>query len=250
MMGRHVGMLAHRFRPGCRLGRLRCSRRRPPRRRSPDGTPWKPESRRSKGSSPTRRTSWPTSASTSRNLWFAGEAENWPLADFYLGETKSHLRWAVRRIPIRKDNQGRDVNLVNILEAFENSQLTQLKQTVDRKDRAGFERRLQGEPDGVLLVPQGRRQALPPAAGPDRARGPRSSTSTPRPTGRSDNRPAPVSHQADAGRHLSSDARDRTDEPDRLRPAPAAHRDGRWSSPSPWAACWPCSGCRSTSSPT
>ena len=38
------------------------------------------------------------------NLWFAGRAENWPLADFYLGETKSHLRWAVRRIPIRKDN--------------------------------------------------------------------------------------------------------------------------------------------------
>ena len=41
------------------------------------------------------------------NLWFAGRAENWPLADFYLGETKSHLRWAVRRIPIRKDNRGR-----------------------------------------------------------------------------------------------------------------------------------------------
>src|SRR3954471_15933643 len=45
------------------------------------------------------------------NLWFAGEAENWPLAAFYLGETKSHLRWAVRWKPIRKDNAGRDVNL-------------------------------------------------------------------------------------------------------------------------------------------
>jgi hypothetical protein len=74
------------------------------------------------------------------NLWFAGQAENWPLADFCFAETKSHLRWAVRRIPIRKDNQGHDVNLTNILEAFENSQLTQLKQTIDRKDRAGFER--------------------------------------------------------------------------------------------------------------
>jgi hypothetical protein len=29
--------------------------------------------------------------------------------------------------------------LVNILEAFENSQLTQLKQVIDRKDRPGFE---------------------------------------------------------------------------------------------------------------
>ncbi len=74
------------------------------------------------------------------NLWFAGRAENWPLADFYLGETKSHLHWAVRRIPIRKDNQGREINLTNILGAFENSQLAQLKQVIDGKDRAGFER--------------------------------------------------------------------------------------------------------------
>jgi hypothetical protein len=73
------------------------------------------------------------------NLWFAGRAGNWPLADFYLGETKSHLRWAVRRIPVRKDNRGQDVNLVNILEAFENSQLTRLKQAIDRKERSGFE---------------------------------------------------------------------------------------------------------------
>jgi hypothetical protein len=73
------------------------------------------------------------------NLWFAGNAKNWPLADFYLGETKSHLRWAVRAKPIRKDNAGRDINLTNILEAFENSQLTKLKQAVDRKDKPAFE---------------------------------------------------------------------------------------------------------------
>src|SRR4051794_38279272 len=68
------------------------------------------------------------------NLWFAGEADNWPLADFYLNETRSHLRWAVRRIPVRKDNQGRDVKLANILEAFENGQLGPLKGTIDGKD--------------------------------------------------------------------------------------------------------------------
>jgi hypothetical protein len=73
------------------------------------------------------------------NLWFAGQALNWPLADFYLSETRSHLRWAIRRIPIRKDNQGRDVNLNKILEAFENSQLKELKNSLDRKDRLGFE---------------------------------------------------------------------------------------------------------------
>lgn len=74
------------------------------------------------------------------NLWFAGKAENWPLAEFCLSEAKSHLRWAVRRIPIRKDNRGQDINLVSILEAFENTQLNQLKQAVDRKDGAAFER--------------------------------------------------------------------------------------------------------------
>ncbi len=74
------------------------------------------------------------------NLWFAGKAENWPLADFYLGETRSHLHWAVRRIPVRKDNKGRDVNLVGILEAFENSQIKELKKVIDQKDTAGFER--------------------------------------------------------------------------------------------------------------
>jgi len=73
------------------------------------------------------------------NLWFAGRAENWPLADFYLGETKSHLHWAVRRIPIRKDSQGHDVHLEPILEAFENSQLAQLKKTIDDRDPDAFE---------------------------------------------------------------------------------------------------------------
>jgi len=74
------------------------------------------------------------------NLWFAGKARNWPLADFYLSETRSHLRWAVRRIPIRKDNKEHDVNLTSILQAFENGQLTRLKETIAQNDEPGFER--------------------------------------------------------------------------------------------------------------
>jgi hypothetical protein len=73
------------------------------------------------------------------NLWFAGKAENWPLADFYLSETKSHLRWAVRVKPIRKDNSGREINLPGILEAFENTQLAQLKKAVDGHDPGAFQ---------------------------------------------------------------------------------------------------------------
>ncbi len=68
------------------------------------------------------------------NLWFAAKAENWPLADFYWGETRSHLRWAVRVIPIRKDEAQRDVDLRLILEALENSPLKQLQEAIKARD--------------------------------------------------------------------------------------------------------------------
>lgn len=68
------------------------------------------------------------------NLWFAAKAENWPLADFYWNETRSHLRWAVRVIPVRKDNAKRDIDLRAILEAVENSPLQQLQEAIKAKD--------------------------------------------------------------------------------------------------------------------
>lgn len=40
------------------------------------------------------------------NLWFAGDAKNWALAKFYFDETRSHLNWAVRVIPVRKDRRA------------------------------------------------------------------------------------------------------------------------------------------------
>lgn len=73
------------------------------------------------------------------NLWFAAQKENWPLADFYLRETKSHLRWAVRIIPIRKDAQGEDVDLQGILQSIENTQLTWMEEAVVNQDKSRFE---------------------------------------------------------------------------------------------------------------
>lgn len=72
------------------------------------------------------------------NLWFAGTRGNWPLAEFYFGETRSHLRWAVRVIPVRKDNQGREVKLADILQAVENSPLKDLESAIKAKDREKF----------------------------------------------------------------------------------------------------------------
>jgi hypothetical protein len=72
------------------------------------------------------------------NLWFAAQQSNWPLAQFYFGETLSHLRWAVRINPVRKDNVGREIKLEDILQALENGPLKQLEEAVKAKDRDKF----------------------------------------------------------------------------------------------------------------
>lgn len=74
------------------------------------------------------------------NLWFAGKAENWPLAQFYWGETISHMKWAVRIIPVRKDNAGNEIKLEAILESILQSPWMQVGQTIEQKDVAEFEK--------------------------------------------------------------------------------------------------------------
>ncbi len=74
------------------------------------------------------------------NLWFAGQHENWPLADFFFSESRSHLAWAVRIIPKRKDNAGKEIDLVAILQSLENSPLKQLGEAIKAKDKVRFEK--------------------------------------------------------------------------------------------------------------
>lgn len=74
------------------------------------------------------------------NLWFAGKAENWPLAEFYWKETLSHLRWAVRIIPVRKDSAGREVKLDDILQSIEQSPFMQMGDIISKKDASQFEK--------------------------------------------------------------------------------------------------------------
>ncbi|MCC7084512.1 MAG: hypothetical protein IT427_05855, partial [Pirellulales bacterium] len=68
------------------------------------------------------------------NLWFAAQHKNWSLANFYWSETRSHLRWAVRIIPKRKDSAGREIDLQGILQALENGPIQQLQDSVEAKD--------------------------------------------------------------------------------------------------------------------
>lgn len=74
------------------------------------------------------------------NLWFAGQQENWPLATFYNQEVLSHLKWAVRIIPKRKDLAGAEIDLEAILQAFENSPWTQLKDAIAAGDKTAFDK--------------------------------------------------------------------------------------------------------------
>ena len=71
------------------------------------------------------------------NLWFAGQARNWPLAAFYLSETRSHLRWAVRVRPVRQTTGGQ-IDLRSILDGIDRSLLANLQKAIEMRDQATF----------------------------------------------------------------------------------------------------------------
>jgi hypothetical protein len=83
--------------------------------------------------------------------------------------------------------RGLDVNLVNILEAFESSQLAQLKRAVDGKDRAAFEAVYE---ESLTVCYPCHKAADKPYLHPQAPGTPASRiiNSTPRPTGRSEPR--------------------------------------------------------------
>jgi hypothetical protein len=69
------------------------------------------------------------------NLWFAVDQENWPLAEFYLSETRNNLKWAVRAKPFRDTASGK-IDLGSILEAIDNTQFKQFKEAIGKKEKA------------------------------------------------------------------------------------------------------------------
>ena len=73
------------------------------------------------------------------NLWFAAQSKNWPLAQFYLDETRSHLRWAVRIIPVRRIPGG-EVDLRGLLEAVDRTGLTEIGKAIADKNSDEFTR--------------------------------------------------------------------------------------------------------------
>jgi len=72
------------------------------------------------------------------NLWFAADKQNWPLAKYYLQETRSHLNSAVRLHPVRTTSSGAEIDLNGILQAIDNSFLTEIDRAITNKDTAKF----------------------------------------------------------------------------------------------------------------
>lgn len=71
------------------------------------------------------------------NLWFAGQHQNWPLAQFYFNEARSHIAWAVRLVPVRKTSGG-ELHLQEMFDAFDKTLLTDLKKQITDKNRKEF----------------------------------------------------------------------------------------------------------------
>lgn len=72
------------------------------------------------------------------NLWFATHERNWPLAQFFLSETRARLRWALRISPQRRVSTG-TLELQPFLDAFEQPHYSALEQALANQDIGAFE---------------------------------------------------------------------------------------------------------------
>src|SRR5580704_15440887 len=72
------------------------------------------------------------------NLWFAGEKKNWPLADYYLNETRNRIRWEVHLNPGPKGADGNLVDMQSIFDGIDNGTLPKVKNAIEMKDSKQF----------------------------------------------------------------------------------------------------------------
>jgi hypothetical protein len=72
------------------------------------------------------------------NLWFAAHEENWALAEFFLSETRSRLRWSLRISPQRRISSGQ-VELQPFLDVLEQNHLATIGESMQAQDIPAFE---------------------------------------------------------------------------------------------------------------
>ena len=72
------------------------------------------------------------------NLWFAGEKKNWPLAGYYLNETRNRIRWEVHLNPGPKGADGKPVDMQSIFDGIDNGTLPLVRKAIEGKDGKEF----------------------------------------------------------------------------------------------------------------
>src|SRR5665213_3630975 len=61
------------------------------------------------------------------NLYFSAKKKNWPLANYYLGETRNRLHWETSLNPGPKGTDGNPVDMKSTFDGIDNGSLTKLK---------------------------------------------------------------------------------------------------------------------------
>jgi hypothetical protein len=75
------------------------------------------------------------------NLWFAAQAKNWPLAQYYFNETRGHIQWLIKKAgPVMKSAgpEKEEVNIQGIFDGIDTSSLADVKTAIAMKDSAKF----------------------------------------------------------------------------------------------------------------
>src|SRR5262249_61456546 len=68
----------------------------------------------------------------------AAEKKNWPLAQFYFEESRSHILWTIQLRPVRKAPDGSDVNLVPIFESIDSSAFKAVADAIQTQNSTAF----------------------------------------------------------------------------------------------------------------
>ena len=72
------------------------------------------------------------------NLWFAGRRKNWPLAQYFFNETRGHIQWLIRKSPMIRGQDGKDVDIQGIFDGVDTSSLAAVKTAIEKQDSAQF----------------------------------------------------------------------------------------------------------------
>jgi hypothetical protein len=72
------------------------------------------------------------------NLWFAGRKKNWPLAQYFFNESRGHIQWLIRKSPMVRGPDGKDVDISGIFDGIDTSSLAAVKTAIEKQDSAQF----------------------------------------------------------------------------------------------------------------